>query len=128
MRELLSPAELLKFFEKHPAKTFRLRQIMAELGLRSSQARELKGALRRLAGARKIVLLKQNQFVLAKQSFLKEPQSRGSHAPPRFNEPRAHFGDASGQRAPNVVTGRLIGHRDGYGFVVPEAHTKSVSQ
>ncbi|HLY63303.1 MAG TPA: VacB/RNase II family 3'-5' exoribonuclease [Terriglobia bacterium] len=128
MRELLSPAELLKFFEKHPAKTFRLRQLMAELGLRSSQARELKGALRRLAGARKIVHLKQNQFVLAKQSFSKEPQSRGSRAVPRLSEPRAAFHDASGRRAPNVVTGRLIGHRDGYGFVVPDAQSKSATQ
>jgi len=128
MRDLLAPAELLKFFEKHPAKTFRLRQLLAGLGMRSSQARELKGALRRLAAARKIVLLKQNQFALAQPSFNKEPPARGPRPAARFTEPRTSFGEAPGKRAPNVVTGRLIGHRDGYGFVVPDAHTRSVTQ
>jgi ribonuclease R len=128
MRELLSPAELLKFFEKHPAKTFRLRQLMAELGLRSSQARDLKGALRRLAGARKIIHLKQNQFVLAKQFPSKELETRGSHSGKPNEYPRALRGGTLGKRGANVMTGRLIGHRDGYGFVVPDASSKTASQ
>ena len=33
-----------------------------------------------------------------------------------------------GQRLANVMTGRLIGHRDGYGFVVPDAHSKGATQ
>jgi hypothetical protein len=76
MREPLSPSEVVKFFEKHPTKQFRLRQLMTELGLRSSQARELKSALRRLAGAKKIIHLKENQFVLAKQ--FKDHDARGT--------------------------------------------------
>ncbi len=125
MRDLFSPAELLKFFEKHSTKTFRLRQLMAELGLRSSQARELKGALRRLAGARKIILLKQNQFTLAKDPHIKDADKRSGPADRRFAiHPRAQLG----QRQANLVTGRLIGHRDGYGFVVPDAHSKDVTQ
>src|SRR6266567_1083760 len=100
MRDLFSPAALLKFFEKYPAKTFRLRQLMAELGLRSSQARELKGALRRLAGARKIVHLKQNQFTLAKESHLKEAEKRGGPAGRRSENPTA---EPFGQRLANVI-------------------------
>ena len=128
MREPLSPAELLKFFEKHPTKTFRLRQLMAELGLRSSQARDLKGALRRLAGARKIIHLKQNQFVLAKQFPSKELQTRSAHLGMPGEGPRALRGETLGKRGANVMTGRLIGHRDGYGFVVPDASSKMASQ
>ncbi len=128
MRELLSPTELLKFFEKYPTKTFRLRQLMAELGLRSSQARDLKGVLHRLAGAKKIVHLKQNQFVLAKQFI---PTGAGTHGTPADRplvNPRAFRGDGSGKGAGNVVSGRLIGHRDGYGFVIPDAASKPATQ
>ena len=128
MRELLSPAELLKFFEKHPAKTFRLRQLMAELGLRSSQARDLKGALQRLAGARKIVHLKQNQFVLAKQFPSKDMVTSGSRSGKPNQYSRELPGGTMGKRGANVITGRLIGHRDGYGFVVPDAGGKSTAQ
>ena len=46
MREFPSPQEILKVFEGAPGKTFRLRELVVELGLRSSQARELKSALK----------------------------------------------------------------------------------
>jgi hypothetical protein len=41
MREFPSPQEILKLFEQDPQRTFRLRELVLELGLRSSQARAL---------------------------------------------------------------------------------------
>ena len=39
MRESPAPSEVLKVFHDNPGKTFRLRELVVELGLRSSQAR-----------------------------------------------------------------------------------------
>ncbi len=66
MHELPSPAEVLRVFEHNPAKTFRLRDLVVELGLRSSQARDLKQLLRDLSRQRKILSLKKSHFVLGR--------------------------------------------------------------
>src|SRR6516162_2008910 len=105
MRELPSPAEVLRVFEQNPAKTFRLRELVVELGLRSSQARDLKQVLKDLSRQRKILSLKKSHFVLDRPA-----RAPSSSVPAR---------EVSGGR--NVANGRLIGHRDGYGFVVPDA-------
>ena len=64
MREFPSHQEILKLFEENSHRTFRLREIVLALGLRSSQARELKGALKELARRRKIAYLKKSHFAL----------------------------------------------------------------
>jgi ribonuclease R len=132
MREFPSAEEILRVFEARPEKTFRLRELVEELGLRSSQARPLKSALKELSKRRKIAYLKKNHFVLGRREALTR---RGPHPLPlthRFAVPplppgertevRGAAGTKEGRGAKantNVVTGRLIGHRDGYGFVVP---------
>ena len=58
MREFPSPQEILKVFQREPGRTFRLRELVVELGLRSSQARDLKNALKILSRNRRIVYLK----------------------------------------------------------------------
>src|SRR5215831_2929688 len=103
MHELPSPAEVLKVFVHNPAKTFRLRDLVVELGLRSSQARDLKHLLTDLSRQRKILALKKSHFILGRPA-------PSSSVPAR---------DIS--RSRSVVSGRLIGHRDGFGFVVPDA-------
>ena len=60
MREIPSSSEILKVFEKQPGKAFRLRELVQELGLRSSQARELKSSLHELTRKRRLVYLKKN--------------------------------------------------------------------
>ncbi len=110
MREFPTAHEILKVFEKHPDETFRLREIVTELGLRSSQARELKRVLRDLTRQRKLVYLKKNHFALS---------HKDRHAP-IAGRGRAPEIAPSSSRSLNVVTGRLIAHRDGYGFVVPD--------
>src|SRR5207302_9124515 len=117
MREFPSSVEILKLFERDPEKTFRLRELVVELGLRSSQARELKHALKDLARRRKIAYLKKNHFVLV-------TRGRDDTVATRARVPHGAQA-AEGERGPkpgalSTVIGRLIGHRDGYGFVVPE--------
>ena len=65
MREFPPPHEILRIFEENPCKTFRLRELILALSLRSSQARELKHALKDLTRHRKIVYLKKSHFALA---------------------------------------------------------------
>jgi ribonuclease R len=112
MRESLSAAEILKVFERHPRKTFRLRELLAELGLGASQARKLKSALKELTRARKVVYLKKNHFTLLPKDRHAATEScpRSPHSVGRSQDPKP----------PNVVSGRLLSHRDGYGFVVPD--------
>lgn len=115
MRESVSPPEILKVFEREPGKTFRLRELVVELGLRSSQARDLKSVLKTLAHRKRIVYLKKNQFALASKV------AQGSLSSPALPA-------AARSRGANVLTGRLIGHRDGYGFVVPDAPLAGTDQ
>jgi ribonuclease R len=120
MREFPLPQEILKVFERQPGKTFRLRELVAELGLRSSQARELKNVLKSLARHKRIVYLKKNHFALGG----KGPRTDADGPSP------ARFATSAAVRArgANVVSGRLIGHRDGYGFVVPDAPVAGTDQ
>jgi ribonuclease R len=125
MRELPSTQEILKLFEQDPQRTFRLRELVVELGLRSSQARELKGLLKDLARSRKLVYLKKNHYALVHKGRHAAPEAVTAVYDRRGEGPRM---EAGGHRPPlqtaksrNLVSGRLIGHRDGYGFVVPDA-------
>jgi len=111
MREIPSPQEILKLFEQDPERTFRLRELVAELGLRSSQARILKSALKELARARKIAYLKKNHFALVVRDRPAAAASSGRRLSPLL---------ARTPKSASLVSGRLIGHRDGYGFVVPD--------
>ncbi|HMD84310.1 MAG TPA: VacB/RNase II family 3'-5' exoribonuclease [Terriglobia bacterium] len=149
MREFPSPQEILKVFQREPGKTFRLRELVVELGLRSSQARDLKNALKDLSRHRRIVYLKKNHFALVGKGTYGPPRPSGT--PPQLRRGLrtpllAQEGCPKGgvvghdivkrplpepthrMRGANVVTGRLIGHRDGYGFVVPDAPLAGTDQ
>ncbi len=123
MRELPSEAEILGVFEQNPGRTLRLRELVVELGLRSSQARDLKHTLKDLARRQKIVRLKKNHFTSAAlETSESKParhrvESRVPHGRPKDTPAKD---TPAGAKDPNVVSGRLIGHRDGYGFVVPD--------
>ena len=115
MREFPSPHEILKVFAQDPGRTFRLRELVVELGLRSSQARELKSVLKDLARHKRIIYLKKNHFAL-----VTDPQGHAVAQHLATPERRAPAPRTTPARGPNVASGRLIGHRDGYGFVVPD--------
>ncbi len=113
MREFPSDAEILKVFERRPDKTFRLRELILELGLRSSEASELKHALKLLSKQHRILYLKKGHFTLDTHGRAK------SHAD---SEVAAVTSARPGPKPARggLVSGRLIAHRDGYGFVVPD--------
>ncbi|HKS96849.1 MAG TPA: VacB/RNase II family 3'-5' exoribonuclease [Terriglobia bacterium] len=128
MRELPLPSEILRVFERHPGKTFRLRELVLELGLRSSQARDLKQTLKDLSRLRKIVYLKKNHFALpahgrnAAEALPRRPHEAGHERTPSS-------GSTAGLPARrSTATGRLIGHRDGYGFVVTDQPVEGSDQ
>jgi ribonuclease R len=127
MREFPSPQEILKLFEQDPQRTFRLRELVLELGLRSSQARELKSVLKDLTRGRKLVYLKKNHYALIHKGRHAASEAPGRGLPPARVSKSSNLvsRDAGGLHrlracATNVVSGRLIGHRAGYGFVVPD--------
>ena len=137
MREFPSSQEILKLLQQDPQRTFRLRELVLELGLRSSQARELKSVLKDLARSRKLVYLKKNQYALVHKgrhatsevvtaASDRRPRALGVLMPatvrPGVQRPPTgnHRPPVQAAKSPNVVSGRLIGHRDGYGFVVPD--------
>jgi ribonuclease R len=135
MREFPSTQEILELFQQDPQRTFRLRELVLELGLRSSQARELKSVLKDLARGRKLIYLKKNHYALVHKGRHAASETVAAVYDRRFAGPRPapvrnqslRGGERSpigGHRPPlqgsNLVSGRLIGHRDGYGFVVPD--------
>ncbi len=130
MRELPSPQEVLKLFERDPQRTFRLRELVLELGLRSSQARELKSVLKELARSKKLVYLKKNHYALvhkgrhaaseAVAAVYDRPGSGHSLRGGGHNLGGGHRPPLQTTKSPSLVSGRLIGHRDGYGFVVSD--------
>ncbi len=137
MREFPTPQEILKVFEREPGKTFRLRELVVELGLRSSQARDLKNVLKVLSRNRRVVYLKKNHFALAgrerQAADSRIDDARAASTDSKTIENRQlKIGDGRGSGLPargaSIVSGRLIGHRDGYGFVVPDAPLAGADQ
>lgn len=117
MSEFPPAAKILQVFEREPTRTLRLRELVLALGLRSSQARELKSALKELARERRVVTSKKGHFALGGGRH-EVAEARRSRQP----------AIAAGEKRHNLIAGRLIGHRDGYGFVVPDAPVAGTSQ
>jgi ribonuclease R len=119
MREFPSDADILNVFERQPHKTFRLRELVVELGLRSSEARDLKSALKVLSNRRKVLYLKKGHFALPVAGSHERTRQQG--ATPSAPAEGVRPGTRENRRG--LVNGRLIAHRDGYGFVVPDDPT-----
>ncbi|MGA2073206.1 MAG: VacB/RNase II family 3'-5' exoribonuclease, partial [Terriglobia bacterium] len=119
MREFPSQQEILELFEKDPQRTFRLRELVLELELRSSQARELKSVLKDLARSKKLVYLKKNHYALVHKGRYAASEDGVRRISSGREEPRTS--KPAVRATQNVVSGRLIGHRVGYGFVVPDS-------
>lgn len=139
MRPTLSQNDVLEVFRKQPGRTFGVRELVRELGLRSSQAHELKHVLNDLSKGRKIREARKSRYSLAlhhhptRESDHRDGRkdhkghSRGFE---RQRQPREHRAHPAAVKpdASNIVTGRLVGHRDGYGFVVPDKPLEGTDQ
>lgn len=119
MRDFPTDTEILKVFERQPEKTFRLRELIVELELRSSDAPELKHALKTLTKRRKIIYLKKGHFTLDRHGRGLQPRVSAERTT-ETRAPEALRAAAGSRRGRGLISGRLIAHRDGYGFVVPD--------
>ncbi len=107
-----------------------LREIAAALGLRHSGRRALVKLARKMKRQGEIHEYPNGRVALPKE---KQGAERGAeYAPPQKGTPHRHAAQPRGESttAPrpevNQLTGRFVAHRDGYGFVVPDAPRKDL--
>jgi len=110
--EVFTEQDVLSFLgnAQHPAS---VREIASGLSLKHAGRRALTTVLSRLKRQRLVEELRGGQYRLA-----------GSRPEPRAaTKPTATDGSQArpAKRDPNLLTGRLVAHRDGYGFVVPDS-------
>ena len=104
-----------------------LREIAAALNLRHSARRALVKLVRKMKKRGDI-----HEYPNGRIGLPKEKQ--GAHAPPAPQKAavQSHGSDPRGEARPavrpeaNQLTGRLVAHRDGYGFVVPDTPRKDL--
>ncbi|PYX63390.1 MAG: ribonuclease R [Acidobacteria bacterium] len=88
----ISEAAILKKIERQPKHTAGYKQLVRELGLYGEGRRELNERLKRLVASKQLVQVDSDRYAIP--------------------------GAATGK---NVLVGRLSMHRDGFGFVIPDA-------
>src|SRR6202522_3617040 len=98
---MLSDSTILKHIARQPKRAAGFKQLVRELGLHGDARGDLDAHLQKLVAAGELVQLNSDRYAL--------PQ------------PVAHKNDK------NLVVGRLTMHRDGFGFVVPDASSLSPS-
>jgi ribonuclease R len=88
----ISESNILKKIERQPKHIAGYKQLVRELGLHGEARRELNERLKRLVASKQLVQVDSDRYAI----------------------PQAAIGK-------NVVVGRLSMHRDGFGFVIPDA-------
>src|SRR6202050_1983839 len=89
---MLSDSAILRHIARQPRKTASHKQLLRELGVKGEARRELTDRLHALVGKGELLAADSERYAI--------PQA------------------AKGR---NMLVGRLTMHRDGYGFVIPEA-------
>src|ERR1700723_3477394 len=97
---MLSDSTILKHIARQPKRAAGFKQLVRELGLHGDGREELDALLDKLVAAGELVQLNSDRYAL--------PQ-----APDKNDK--------------NLLVGRLTMHRDGFGFVVPDASSLSPS-
>jgi ribonuclease R len=95
---MLSDSTILKYIARQPKRSAGFKQLVRELGLHGEARGELDARLQRLVAAEELIRINSDRYAL--------PQP----APDK-----------------NLVAGRLTMHRDGFGFVIPDASFLSPS-
>src|ERR1700693_1828667 len=112
-----------------------LREIAAALGLRHSGRRALVKLARKMKKHGEI-----HEYPNGRVGLPKEKQGAQYAQPPKKNSPQRHGSEPRPEPRPqpradsrpavraeaNQLTGRLVAHRDGYGFVVPDTPRKDL--
>src|SRR5580692_6955686 len=95
---MLPDSAILKHIAKQPKRTAGFKQLVRELGLRGDERRELNNRLQKMVAGGALIALDTVRYAL--------PQAAADK---------------------NMVVGRLTMHRDGFGFVIPDASSLSAS-
>jgi ribonuclease R len=98
---MLSESTILKHIARQPKRAAGFKQLVRELGLHGDARGELDTLLQKLVSASELVQLNSDRYAL--------PQP------------------AADKKDKNLVVGRLSMHRDGFGFVIPDASSLSPS-
>src|ERR1700691_6480792 len=96
---MLSDATILKHIARQPKRSAGFKQLVRELGVHGDARTDLNDRLNKLSGSGQLVRVE----------------------PDRWSLPAAALSDK------NLVVGRLTMHRDGFGFVIPDASSLSPS-
>ncbi len=89
---MLSDSAILKHIARQPKRTAGFKQLVRELGLHGDERRELNERLQKMVGGGALIPVDSDRYAL--------PQAAADK---------------------NLVVGRLSMHRDGFGFVIPDA-------
>jgi len=98
---MLSDSAILKHIARQPKRAAGFKQLVRELGLHGDARQELDARLQKLVSASELVQLSSDRYALPQPTASKHDK--------------------------NLVAGRLTMHRDGFGFVVPDASSLSPS-
>src|ERR1700722_8931456 len=98
---MLSDANILKHIARQPKRSAGFKQLVRELGLHGTGRGELDALLQKLVASGDLIQLNSDRYAL--------PQA------------------AADKNDKNLVVGRLSMHRDGFGFVIPDASSLSAS-
>ncbi len=98
---MLSDSTILKHIARQPKWSAGFKQLVRELGLHGDAREELDALLKKLVAAGELIQLNSDRYAL--------PQA------------------AADKNNKNLVVGRLTMHRDGFGFVIPDASSLSAS-
>ena len=97
---MISDSIILKHIARQPKRAAGFKQLVRELGLHGEERGELDARLRRLVASGALIEAESDRYAL--------PQ-------------------AADQNDKNLVAGRLSMHRDGFGFVIPDASSLPAS-
>src|ERR1700726_1413176 len=98
---MLSDSTILKHVARQPKRSAGFKQLVRELGLHGNARGELDALLQKLVAAGDLIQLNSDRYAM--------PQV------------------AADKNDKNLVVGRLTMHRDGFGFVIPDASSLSAS-
>src|SRR5580704_17060096 len=98
---MLSDSTILKHIARQPKRSAGFKQLVRELGLHGNARGELDALLQKLVAAGELIQLNSDRYALRQ--------------------------GAADQKDKNLVVGRLAMHRDGFGFVIPDASLLNAS-
>jgi ribonuclease R len=104
---MLSDSTILKHIARQPKRAAGFKQLVRELGLHGETRGTLEALLQKLVAAGELIQLNSDRYALPHSA----PDKSGKHE----------------KNDKSLVAGRLTMHRDGFGFVVPDASSLSPS-